>query len=166
MRYQEVSHFAPPQHSFTDRRAALEKKGYPSIYVHHMFSAEIEVFKQAFIERNFHPPVLFWDVQDFLCESATKATTAYGVEKDIPTDIDILVTGFVCKDLSRMNSNGKTLEDEGESGDTWRAVYTYAKRFRPMIVLLENIKGQRPTWVDIVSQWAKIRYDAAWVLCD
>jgi site-specific DNA-cytosine methylase len=99
-----------------------------------MFSAEIEGFKQAFIERNFHPPILFRDVRDFLCESATKATTAYGTEKEIPADVEILVAGFVCKDLSRMNSNGKTLAEEGESGDTWRAVYMYAKRFRPRIV--------------------------------
>jgi hypothetical protein len=30
--------------------------------VAHVFSCEIEPFKQAYIERNFHPPILFRDV--------------------------------------------------------------------------------------------------------
>ena len=30
--------------------------------IEHVFSCEIEPFKQAYIERNFHPPLLFRDV--------------------------------------------------------------------------------------------------------
>jgi hypothetical protein len=30
--------------------------------IEHVFSCEIEPFKQAYIERNFHPPILFRDV--------------------------------------------------------------------------------------------------------
>ena len=33
-----------------------------SLDVEHVFSCEIEPFKQAYIERNFHPPILFRDV--------------------------------------------------------------------------------------------------------
>jgi len=32
--------------------------------MHHIFSAEIEPFKQAYIERNFGPPLLFRDVTE------------------------------------------------------------------------------------------------------
>ncbi|CAJ2503736.1 Uu.00g111300.m01.CDS01 [Anthostomella pinea] len=32
-------------------------------------------------------------------------------------------------------------QDNGESRETWWTVYSYAKRFRPSIVLLENAKG-------------------------
>ena len=32
--------------------------------VEHVFSCEIEPFKQAYIERNFHPPILFRDVTE------------------------------------------------------------------------------------------------------
>ncbi|CAA9957087.1 DNA repair protein rad8 [Pyrenophora teres f. maculata] len=130
------------------------------------FSAEIEVFKQAFIERNFHPKILFRDVRDFIRESSTKATTAYGAEVDIPTDIDILIAGFVCRDLSRLNNKGKSLEDRGETGDTWLAVHTYAKRFRPSIVLLENVKSQNTVWDDVVCRWDEIDYEAAWLIRD
>jgi len=33
-----------------------------SLDIEHVFSCEIEPFKQAYIERNFHPPLLFRDV--------------------------------------------------------------------------------------------------------
>jgi hypothetical protein len=33
-----------------------------ALNVEHVFSCEIEPFKQAYIERNFHPPILFRDV--------------------------------------------------------------------------------------------------------
>jgi len=42
--------------------------------IHHIFSCEIEPFKQAYIERNFSPPILFRDVRE-LCQD--KASTAY-----------------------------------------------------------------------------------------
>ncbi|KAL6167555.1 hypothetical protein ACJQWK_06975 [Exserohilum turcicum] len=145
---------------------ALEKKGHPPIKFQQEFSAEIEVIKQAFIERNFHPKILFRDVRDFLRDCATTATTAYGAEVDIPTLIDILIAGFVCKDLSRLNNQGKTLEEGGESGDTWMAVYTYVKRFRPSLVLLENVKSEKATWDDVVLRFGEIGYEAAWVFCD
>jgi len=38
--------------------------------VEHVFSCEIEPFKQAYIERNFHPPILFRDVTELGGERA------------------------------------------------------------------------------------------------
>lgn len=53
-----------------------EKYGKP-LEVEHVFSCEIEPFKQAYIERNFSPPILFRDV----CELGNdEATTAYGAK--------------------------------------------------------------------------------------
>ncbi|KAH8727919.1 hypothetical protein GQ44DRAFT_610840 [Phaeosphaeriaceae sp. PMI808] len=145
---------------------ALEEAGLPSITIRHHFSAEIEAFKQGFIERNYSPTMIFRDVRDFIREGATTATTAYGAEEPIPAGLDILVAGFVCKDLSRLNSKRKGLEDDGESGDTWRAIYMYAKRFRPSIVLLENVKGLSTVWEKVVAMWDKIGYEATWLICD
>ncbi|KAI4612008.1 hypothetical protein J4E80_007460 [Alternaria sp. BMP 0032] len=145
---------------------ALETMGKSPMHIQQEFSAEIEVFKQGYIERNFAPKKLFRDVRDFLRKDTTTAMTAYGAEVDIPTGIDILIAGFVCKDLSRMNNKGKTLDDGGESGDTWRAIYTYAERFRPSLVLLENVKNEKKTWDDVVKRWAKIGYEAQWTYCD
>jgi hypothetical protein len=145
---------------------ALNGMEEPPLNVKHCFSAEIDPTKQAYIERNFHPPILFRDVRQLGDDSAVTATTAYGAEEQIPGNLDILIAGFVCKDLSSLNSRKKTVDDQGETGDTWRAIYFYAKRFKPAIVLLENVKSDKNIWNDVVSRWSKIGYEAAWTYCD
>ncbi|CAN9451272.1 unnamed protein product [Alternaria alternata] len=145
---------------------ALVATGRTPMQIQQEFSAEIEVFKQGYIERNFAPKRLFRDVRDFIRESATTAVTAYGAELDIPTDVDILIAGSVCKDLSRLNTRGKTLDDGGESGDTFQGMYAYTDRFRPSIVLLENVKNEKKTWDDVMRRFDRIGYEAQWIYCD
>jgi site-specific DNA-cytosine methylase len=145
---------------------AREKAGKSPLHFRQEFAAEIDVFKQAFIERNQSPPQLFRDVREFIPDDATTAITAYGAEAKIPSGLDLLVAGFVCKDLSNLNSRPKGLNDDGESGDTWRAIYAYAKRFRPRIVLLENVKNKPILWNELVSLWDEIGYEAAWLIRD
>lgn len=41
---------------------ALEEQTGKKLDIEHIFSCEIEPFKQAYIERNFAPPILFRDV--------------------------------------------------------------------------------------------------------
>ena len=55
-----------------------------------MFSCEIEPFKQAYIERNFAPPILFRDIREL---DEDQATTAYGALVDVPGNVDMLVAG-------------------------------------------------------------------------
>jgi hypothetical protein len=43
---------------------ALEQQTGIKGKMEHIFSAEIEPFKQAYIERNFSPPILFRDVTE------------------------------------------------------------------------------------------------------
>ncbi len=52
----------------------------------HVFSCEIEPFKQAYIERNFAPPILFRDVTELGRE---RAHTAYGSLKKVPGNVDV-----------------------------------------------------------------------------
>ena len=56
--------------------------------VDHVFSCEIEPFKQAYIERNFAPPILFRDIREL---DEDQATTAYGALVDVPGNVDMLV---------------------------------------------------------------------------
>jgi hypothetical protein len=146
--------------------AALDAKNQASLKLRHVFSAEIEPFKQAFIERNWAPELLFRDIREFITEGATTATTAYGAVEAIPQGVDMLVAGFSCKNLSRQNNYQKSLKENGESGETWMAVYEYSRRFRPSVVLLENVKSKASTWNDLVSQWSDIGYEAGWLYCD
>ena len=52
----------------------------------HVFSCEIEPFKQAYIERNFAPPILFRDVTEL---GSRKAHTAYGSLVEVPGNVDV-----------------------------------------------------------------------------
>ncbi|KAF2108709.1 hypothetical protein BDV96DRAFT_504071 [Lophiotrema nucula] len=145
---------------------SLVKRGDPALDVQHHFSAEIDAVKQGFIERNYQPKILFRDVREFIPKDATTATTAYGAEVDIPGQLDILIAGFVCKDLSRLNSRQKSLEDGGESGDTFNAVYSYTKNFRPSVVLIENVMNTNAFWNTFEAKWNRIGYTSEWLICD
>jgi site-specific DNA-cytosine methylase len=145
---------------------ALERKGMPPIQVNHLFSTEIDPIKQGYIERNFHPKILFRDAREFISDDSTTAITAYGGEVEIPCLIDILIAGFVCKDLSSLSTKKKTLNDGGESGDTWKALYTFVKKFRPSVVLIENVKSTIATWNEVKGLWDEIEYECAWHYCD
>jgi site-specific DNA-cytosine methylase len=122
--------------------------------------------KQAYIERNFAPAKLFRDVREFIPDNATTATTAYGATEEVPKDIDIFIGGFVCKDLSTLNSRKKDIKADGETGDTWRAMLSYSKKHRPTIVLIENVQGRIDYWNYIVSEWSAAGYEATWRFCD
>lgn len=54
----------------------------------HVFSCEIEPFKQAYIERNFAPPILFRDVTEL---GKKRAHTAYGSMAEVPGDVDVSI---------------------------------------------------------------------------
>ncbi|KAL2800195.1 hypothetical protein BJX66DRAFT_350936 [Aspergillus keveii] len=121
----------------------------------HLFSAEIVPFKQAYIERNFHPPLLFRDVAEL---KDRVAQTAYGATEKIPKNADILIAGFACVDFSVLNNHRKTLDEKGESGGTFWGIVRYAMTYRPRLVILENVKSA--PWEKIAKHWNEIDYFA------
>lgn len=137
-------------------RAIKEKLGV-QIKIEHVFSCEIEPFKQAYIERNFAPPILFRDV----CELGNdQAHTAYGALVDVPGHVDLLVAGTSCVDYSGLNNKKKGMEDKGESGRTFYGMLNWVKRHKPPLVLLENVKGA--PWQGVGEKFAESGYDAAY----
>ena len=58
----------------------------------HVFSCEIEPFKQAYIERNFSPPILFRDVTEL---GNKRAHTAYGSLVPVPGNVDVSIEWHV-----------------------------------------------------------------------
>ncbi|PWZ01188.1 hypothetical protein BCV70DRAFT_159503 [Testicularia cyperi] len=126
-------------------RAIREQHGI-RIQVQHVFSCEIEPFKQAYIERNFSPPILFRDVTEL---GGRRAHTAYGALVDVPGDVDLLVAGTSCVDYSHLNNNKKGLNDGGESGRTFRGMLEWVMRHKPTLVVLENVKNA--PWVGVAE---------------
>jgi site-specific DNA-cytosine methylase len=83
----------------------------------------------------------------------------------IPGDVDLLVAGFSCVDFSQLNSHKLDLNDPGESGDTFRAILNYAKKWRPRIIVLENVSSA--PWDLIKGYWqSHANYSAEWLRVD
>ncbi|KAJ3557316.1 hypothetical protein NM688_g1536 [Phlebia brevispora] len=127
----------------------------------HVFSCEIEPFKQAYIERNFSPPLLFRDV----CELGDGyAHTAYGALAPVPGDVDLLVAGTSCVDYSNLNNEKKGIEANGESGRTFRGMMGWVKLHRPPLVILENVCGA--PWDKVQKYFEGIDYSAKFFRVD
>ena len=121
-------------------------------FVEHVFSCEIEQFKQEFIERNFAPQHLFRDI----CElHKGEAETAFRGIEAVPKDIDLIVAGTVCKDFSALNNSKKGITDQGQSGRTFRGLIDYVKYASPCIVILENVRTA--PWAEINAFFEAIR---------
>ncbi|KAF2722314.1 hypothetical protein K431DRAFT_284007 [Polychaeton citri CBS 116435] len=137
------------------------------IRIDHLFSAEIVPYKQAYIERNFTPKIIFRDITELVeavKEDVPKATTAYGAKVPVPTDVDIVIAGTSCVDFSRLNNKQKGLNDNGESAKTWEAVTAFNKAFRPAIVILENVLNA--DWDAMLACYEEMQYESAGVLVD
>ncbi|KAF2218436.1 hypothetical protein BDZ85DRAFT_270329, partial [Elsinoe ampelina] len=132
----------------------------------HLFSAEIVPYKQAYIERNFQVPLIFRDITELTGakDQTATATTAYGAQALVPGDIDIIIAGTACVDYSMLNSKKKGIDENGESGDTFKAVLAYAKVWRPRILILENVFTA--PWDDMLARYEAIGYAASGVLAD
>jgi site-specific DNA-cytosine methylase len=74
----------------------------------------------------------------------------------------MFIGGFVCKDLSSLNSYKKDIDENGQTGETWKAMLEYSRKNRPTIVLIENVRGEKKIWEYIVSEWAAAGYEATW----
>jgi site-specific DNA-cytosine methylase len=130
----------------------------------HVFSAEIVPYKQAYIERNFSPPIIFRDITEITSSEDGTATTAYGAKVVIPGNVDMVIAGTACVDFSKLNNQQKTLQERGESGDTFAAVLAYAKKYRPTMLVLENVFGA--PWDEMLAEYEGIGYVSAGVLVD
>ncbi|KAK0702627.1 hypothetical protein B0T21DRAFT_416871 [Apiosordaria backusii] len=90
---------------------AVEMHGHQTPFeVIHLFSCEIEGFKQGFIRRNLpNPTIIFRDVVELAMvahQTDGKALTAGGSKVAVPQDrIDIFFCGCSCVDYSNLNIN-------------------------------------------------------------
>lgn len=84
-------------------------------------------------------------------------STAYGSPVDIPGHLDVLIAGSSCKDYSGLNNQRKTFDEDGQSRSTFQGVLGYAERYRPRIVVLENVEGA--PWPKIQAAWDEIGYE-------
>ena len=140
---------------------ATEKLYGTRLAVDHVFSCEIEPFKQAYIERNFAPPILFRDIREL---GGDQATTAYGAKINVPHDVDMLVAGTSCVDYSNLNNERKGLEAQGESGQTFRGMMNWIRKSQPPIIILENVCNA--PWDQVQKKFEDEGYHARFMRVD
>eukprot|EP00026_Physarum_polycephalum_P002405 Phypoly_transcript_02411.p1 GENE.Phypoly_transcript_02411~~Phypoly_transcript_02411.p1 ORF type:complete len:912 (+),score=272.34 Phypoly_transcript_02411:349-2736(+) len=133
-----------------------------TIEFEHVFSCEIEPYKQAYIERNFAPPILFRDVREL--GNGDEATTAYGARVKIPGDIDIMIAGTSCVDYSNKNTKKKKLVDMGESGQTFLGLYLWVEKNKPKVIIIENIVNS--PWELMQAFLESLGYTAGYIKID
>jgi hypothetical protein len=132
--------------------------------IEHVFSCEIEPFKQAYIERNFSPPLLFRDIREL---GNKQAYTAYGALVDVPNTpncVDLLVAGTSCVDYSNLNNRKKQLEEKGESGMTFWGMMDWIDQAQPPMVIIENVYGA--PWDQKVQLFQERGYQAQFLRLD
>ena len=129
--------------------------------IDHVFSCEIEPFKQAYIERNFAPPILFRDIREL---GGDEATTAYGAKVRVPHDVDMLVAGTSCVDYSNLNNERKGLDAQGESGQTFRGMMNWIRKSQPSIIILENVCNA--PWDQVQKKFEDEGYHARFMRVD
>ena len=66
------------------------------------------------------------------------------------------MAGFSCVDFSNLNAHKKSLEDNGQSGQTARGVLRYAVASRVPLVILENVLNA--PWDKIGEMWTDAGY--------
>ncbi|MCJ1251824.1 hypothetical protein MMC30_009062 [Trapelia coarctata] len=117
----------------------------------HLFSAEIDAFKQAYIERNFHTSIIFRDVREIATQD--KASTAYGADQAVPQqgEVDVLVAGFACVDFSNLNSRRKGLDG------TLTAPKADEKKTKSKAKKPERKPITMPTQAEIASHLTKLQ---------
>ncbi len=138
----------------------------------HVGSAEIEPWKQAFIERNFRPPQIFRDVTDFTAYAKKPSNeelwpvTAYGSREKPAEDVHMLIAGSSCVDYSALNlkADKKGTRAQGESARTLRGILDYADCHKPTLILLENVEGA--PWAKVREKWSSVGYETVHVKLD
>lgn len=150
-----------PLLALEETRRAIKSLWELDLQVEHVFSCEIEPFKQAYIERNFSPPLLFRDV----CElGSAHAHTAYGSLAPVPGDVDLLVAGTSCVDYSNLNNEKQDIDGHGESGRTFRGMLDWVDKHRPPLVVLENVCSA--PWPKVVEYFRQKGYAAQFARVD
>ena len=121
-------------------------KAVPGLFFAHIFSCEFDERKQLWIKDNFPKlEYLFGDVNELSNRSGKAMNHITGKKVTVPA-VDIVVAGFVCKSVSTENNERSRYancirEGIGKTGETFDGVMAYVRKFRPAMVICENVKG-------------------------
>lgn len=76
--------------------------------------------------------------------------------EEIPGDLDLVIAGTACVDYSALNAKRNKIGESGESKTTMKAMHNFAERYRPKMIILENVI--HAPWDDIKTAWESMNY--------
>ena len=81
---------------------------------------------------------------------------------------EVVVAGTSCVDFSSLNTAKKSLDEQGESGDTFRGLLGWVKAHRPLLVVNENVMaaGPKNPWPEMQRQLEEAGYAARFLTFD
>jgi len=147
-----------------------------ALHVEHTFSCEFDPKKQQWIKDNFPSlKMLFGDVMQLKTGMAHNYIT--NEEVAVPS-VDIVIAGFVCKSVSTENNERAMYkncikEASGKTGETFDGVMGYVKRYKPSVVICENVKGlttrnkgAEPVIKHVAASFKKVGYSFDYQVLD
>jgi len=106
------------------------------LHVDHLFACDVDFASREFIARNCMPTALFCDL---LARDMMSHCLRAEMPRVVPSDLDIYVAGFPCKDFSMLNSNRPCLN--GPHATIFHGVVRYITLHQPRTYVLENVWG-------------------------
>lgn len=147
-----------------------------NLSVEHTFSCEFDAKKRQWITENFPQlPLLFGDVMELKKGKAMNYIT--GETAEVP-QVDVVIAGFVCKSVSTENNDREKFkncikEASGKTGETFDGVMGYVAKFKPSIVICENVKGltirnkgEEPVINHVKASFKKVGYAFDYAVLD
>ena len=135
-----------PAWALASLQAALLTMAQVSLTTRHIFSAELEPFKQQFIAQlQWGAPLyLFRDLFDLSRQSATCLLSGCLVQP-LTLGVQLFMAGFSCKSASFLNWRESGAVADAQSGGTtaitFRGVLCVLARTKPLLVVCENVQG-------------------------
>ena len=148
------------------------------IKIEHTFSCEFDPQKQEWIKANFPGlKYLFGDVTRVGHKSGMAFNVLTRTMVRVPA-VDVVIAGFVCKSVSTENNERKDHSEcinrgTGQTGATFRGVRNYIRRFKPRVVICENVEGltrriggKAPQIQNVMKVFKSVGYSANWQVLD
>ena len=129
-------------------RVALERAG---ILVKKYFASEIDKYAIQIAKKNFPDTIHIWSVTDIECKNRTLSNRVVGETYSV--EIDMVIGGSPCQDLSRAKTDGKGLQWE-QSGLFFEFV-RLLKQVKPKYFLFENVASMKKSNKEIITSTLK-----------
>ena len=127
--------------------AVSSRSAHHSVSFDHEFSAELQAEKRRWIQSHFSGRYLFPDIMDLSRARATCDLRGV-VDMSLLRRLDIFLSGFSCKDVSRINTSGKhdgkdplDSTSGGQTSTTFLGVLLMLQHRRPKALIVENVPG-------------------------